>query len=164
MAFNASKDAACGTGIKKVAREYFTSPSTLSLSLPYPAAEPVLKQGMADASGEGSGAQAFAVAENPRHRDFEIVVQNRNRHAAEERKCRDVAVEKGFRRLGRIGLDETGVRMRQVATEESQQKTCSFIRTPPMTPTHSPKSTCGRASGWASGTTTSRDRLCASCT
>jgi hypothetical protein len=31
---------------------------------------------------------------------------------------RDMAVEKGFRRLGRIRLDETGVRMRRVQTED----------------------------------------------
>jgi hypothetical protein len=31
---------------------------------------------------------------------------------------RDMAVEKGFRRLGRIRLDETGVRTRRVQTED----------------------------------------------
>ena len=37
--------------------------------------------------------------------------------------------------------------------------TRSFMRTPPMTPMHSPKSTCAWPGGWASGTKTSRDRL-----
>ncbi len=39
-------------------------------------AKPILEQIMADEFGEGAGALALAVAENPRHRDFEIVVQN----------------------------------------------------------------------------------------
>ncbi len=46
-----------------------------------------------------------------------------------------MTVEKGFRGLRWIGLDEAGVRLRQV-------ETCSFMRTPPITPTLSPKSTC----------------------
>jgi hypothetical protein len=41
----------------------------------------------------------------------------------------------------------------------SKQKTCSFIRTPPMTPMHSPKSTWAWPGGWASGMKTSRDRM-----
>src|SRR3984893_5568875 len=102
---------------------------------------------MADELGEGAGALALAVAENPHHCDFEIIVQNRDRHATEKGKCRDVPIEKSLGRLRRIGLDETGVRLRQ----------SSFIRTPPMTPMHSPKSTCAWPGGWASGTKTTRD-------
>src|SRR3977135_3899972 len=69
---------------------------------------------MANKLREGAGSLALAVAENARHRDFEIIVQNRQRYAAEKGKCRDVPVKKSFRRLRRIGLDEAGVRMRQV--------------------------------------------------
>src|SRR3984893_5485217 len=75
---------------------------------------------MADELGEGAGSLALAVAENAHHRDFEIIVQNRQRYAAEKGKCRDVPVKKSFRRLRRIGLDEAGVRMRQVEAEHMQ--------------------------------------------
>src|SRR3981081_3576638 len=75
---------------------------------------------MADELSEGAGALALAVAENPRHRDFEIVVQNRDRHATEKGKCRDGPIEKSLGRLRRIGLDETGVRLRQVEAEDMQ--------------------------------------------
>ena len=54
----------------------------------------------------------------------QIVVQNRQRHARKRQTPR-VAIEKGFRRLHRISLDEAGVRLRQ----------CRFGRTPPITPT-----------------------------
>jgi hypothetical protein len=62
----------------------------------------------------------LAVAKNARHCDFEIIVQNRDRHAAEKRKCGDVPVEERFRGLRRIGLDEAGVRLRQVETKHTQ--------------------------------------------
>src|SRR5580704_15066089 len=75
---------------------------------------------MANKLREGAGSLALAVAENACHRDFEIIVQNRQRYAAEKGKCRDVPVKKSFRRLRRIGLDEAGVRMRQVEAEHMQ--------------------------------------------
>src|ERR1700720_2699330 len=75
---------------------------------------------MADELGEGPGALPLAVAKNARHCDFEIIVQNRDRHAAEKRKRGDVPVEERFRGLRRIGLDEAGVRMRQVEAEHMQ--------------------------------------------
>src|ERR1700724_278551 len=75
---------------------------------------------MANKPREGAGSLALAVAQNARHRDFEIIVQNRQRYAAEKGKCRDVPVKKRFRRLRRIGLDEAGVRMRQVEAEHMQ--------------------------------------------
>src|ERR1700730_10393868 len=75
---------------------------------------------MADELGEGAGSLALAVAQNAHHCDFEIIVQNRQRYAAEKGKCRDVPVKKSFRRLRRIGLDEAGVRMRQVEAEHMQ--------------------------------------------
>src|SRR3984893_8885740 len=75
---------------------------------------------MADELGEGAGSLALAVAQNAHHSDFEIIVQNQQRHAAEKGKCRDVPVKKSFRRLRRIGLDDAGVRMRQVEAEHMQ--------------------------------------------
>src|SRR3984893_15525374 len=75
---------------------------------------------MANKLREGAGSLALAVAENARHRDFEIIVQNRQRHAAEKGKCRDVPVKQSFRRHRQIALDEAGVRMRQVEAEHMQ--------------------------------------------
>src|ERR1700730_12064669 len=76
---------------------------------------------MADELGEGAGALALAVAKNARHCDFEIIVQNRDRHATEKKGKRgDVPIEKSLGRLRRIGLDETGVRLRQVEAEDMQ--------------------------------------------
>src|SRR5580704_17292831 len=75
---------------------------------------------MADKLREGAGAPTLAVAQNAGHRDFEIIVQNPQRYAAEKGKCRDVPIKKSFRRLRRIGLDEAGVRMRQVEAEHMQ--------------------------------------------
>src|SRR5580693_2744834 len=75
---------------------------------------------MANKLREGAGSLALAVAQNARHRDFEIIVQNRQRYAAEKGKCQNVPIKKSFRRLRRIGLDEAGVRMRQVEAEHMQ--------------------------------------------
>jgi hypothetical protein len=72
---------------------------------------------MADKLREGAGALALAVPENPSHRDFKIIVQDRDRNAAEEGEGQDMAVEKGLSRLRRIGLDEAGVLLRQVETK-----------------------------------------------
>src|ERR1700751_2952815 len=77
-------------------------------------AKPFLKQVMADEFREGAGALALAVPKNTGHRNFEIVVQNRYRHAAKKGKRRDVPIEKGVRRLRRIGLDETCICLRKV--------------------------------------------------
>ena len=82
--------------------------------------EAILEQVMADQFGERSRAQALAVAQNPGHRDLGVVVENRDWNAAEKSERRDMAVQKGLRRLRRIGLDETGVRMRQVEAEDVQ--------------------------------------------
>src|ERR1700687_5777102 len=51
-----------------------------------------MKQIMADEFGKGAGAVALAVPENPRDRDFEIIVQNRDRHTAKKGKGRDVPI------------------------------------------------------------------------
>ena len=43
-----------------------------------------------------------------------IAYKNRDRNAAKKDKRRDVPIEKGFRNLRRIGLDEASIRLRQV--------------------------------------------------
>ena len=63
-------------------------------------------------------ALTLAVAQDPRHRDLGVVVEDRLRHAAEERERLHVAVAERFRRLGRIGHDEDRVGVRQVHREE----------------------------------------------
>ena len=75
---------------------------------------------MVDKLREGAGAPTLAVAKNAGHCDFEIIVQNGDRNAAEEGEGRDMAVQKGFRGLRRIGLDEASVRLRQVETKHMQ--------------------------------------------
>ena len=80
----------------------------------------IVEQKVADEFGEGLRAPPFAVAQYLRHGDLEIVVENRQRNAAEKGEGRDMAVEKRLRRLRRIGLDEAGVRMRQVEAEHMQ--------------------------------------------
>ncbi len=82
--------------------------------------EAIVEQKMADQLGESLRATALAVAENLRHGDLEIVVEYRQRNAAEKSEGRDVAVEKSLRRLRGIGFDEAGVRMRQVEAEHMQ--------------------------------------------
>jgi hypothetical protein len=62
---------------------------------------------------EGDGPLAGPVAEDLRHGKRGVVEQNRQRHAAEEGEGRDVAVAERFHRLGRVGLDEERIRMRQ---------------------------------------------------
>src|SRR5664280_1806751 len=115
--------------------------------------ETVGKQVMADQLGECPRTLALAVAADLRHGNLEVVIQDRQRHTAEQRKRRDMAIEEGLGRLTRIGLHETGVRLRR-----SMQKKWIFCRTPPITPTASPKSTCACPGGCANGTNVSRPR------
>ena len=68
--------------------------------------------------GEDPRALARAVAEDARHRQARVVVQHAPRHAAEEGERRVVPVAERLRRLGRVGLHEAGVRVRQVEAEE----------------------------------------------
>ena len=82
------------------------------------AAEAVLEQVVADQLGERLGALTLAVAADLGHRDLGVVVQDRHRHAAEEGEGAHVPVQEGFRGLARVGLDEAGVRLRQVHAEE----------------------------------------------
>src|SRR3977135_1605700 len=109
---------------------------------------------MANKLREGAGSLALAVAENARHRDFEIIVQNRQRYAAEKGKCRDVPVKKSFRRLRRIGLDEAGVRMGQVEAEHTQLHAHAADDANAFA-----KGGLRRAAGWPGGKKTARARL-----
>ena len=81
-------------------------------------AEPVGEQEVADQLAEGATAHADAIAQNARHGDLEIIIEERERHGAEEGEGCNVAVEKRLGRLGRIGLHEAGIRVRQVHAEE----------------------------------------------
>ena len=68
--------------------------------------------------GEGARPLALAITEDAGHRQLGVVVEDRARHAAQEGERRVVAVEEGLEPLGRVGLDEAGVRVRQVEAEE----------------------------------------------
>ena len=81
-------------------------------------AEPVGEQEVANQLAEGATAHADAIAQNARHGDLEIIIEDRERHGAEEGEGCNVAVEKRLGRLGRIGLHEAGIRVRQVHAEE----------------------------------------------
>src|SRR5450432_3369095 len=73
---------------------------------------------MADQFAEGPRPLPLTVAADLRHRDLQIVVEDRQRHAAEERKRRDMAVEECLGRLARIRPHEASVRLWQVQAEE----------------------------------------------
>ncbi len=51
-------------------------------------------------------------------RDRRVVIENRTRHAAEERDPRDMPIAEGFRRLTTIGLHKARVRVRQAHRQE----------------------------------------------
>jgi hypothetical protein len=68
--------------------------------------------------GEAARALARAVAADARHRQPGVVVEDGPRHAAEEGEGGVVAVAEGLQPLRRVGLDEAGVRVRQVEAEE----------------------------------------------
>ena len=68
--------------------------------------------------GEAAAALARAVAEEARHRQPGVVVEDGARHAAEEAERGVVAVEEGLGPLRRVGLDEARVGVRQVEAEE----------------------------------------------
>ena len=141
-------------------------------------AEPVLEQVMRLQLRKGPGALARAIAEDLRHRDGGVVVEDRRRHAAEEPEGRDMPVAERLGRLGRIGLDEERVRVRkrhreivQLALDPADHavRHCRSelpIAAPPVrarwaTARHgspSPKSTWACPGGCDSGTNTSRDR------
>ena len=61
---------------------------------------------------------ARAVPQDPRHRQGRVVIQDRAGDPAEEGKGADMPVQKGLRRLPRIGLDEPDVLMGQDQAEK----------------------------------------------
>ena len=98
-----------------ILHESFDLPLVVALA---GSSKPILEQVVADQFGERPRALALAIPANLRHRDLEIVVEDRQRHAAKKLECRYVSVEEGLRRLRRIGLHEAGVRLRQIHAEE----------------------------------------------
>ena len=67
---------------------------------------------------EHTRALSHPIAQDARHRQRRVVVQDRARHLAEERECGVVPVTERFAGLRRIGLHKTGVAVRQVQRKE----------------------------------------------
>jgi hypothetical protein len=68
--------------------------------------------------GEGAGPLTLAITEDAGHRQLGVVVEDRLGHAAQKGERRVVAVEESLDPLGRVGLDEAPIRVRQVKAEE----------------------------------------------
>ena len=81
-------------------------------------AEPVGKHVMRLQLAEDPRPLAHPVAQDARHRQRGVVVQDRARHLAEEAERGVVPVTERFGGLRRIGLHETGVAVRQVHRKE----------------------------------------------
>lgn len=60
--------------------------------------------------GKGPGALALPVTAGLRHGDRRIIVQDRQRHAAEEGERRYMPVEERLSRLARISIYKAGIR------------------------------------------------------
>ena len=69
---------------------------------------------MAFEFGERSGFHPRPIAQNPRHRQLGVVVQDRARDSAEVSEGVVMAFQKCFRRLGREGHHEAVIGLRQV--------------------------------------------------
>src|SRR4030081_159131 len=78
------------------------------------AAEPVRKHVMGLQLAEYARSLSHPVAQDARHRQRSVVVQDRARHLAEEAERGVVPVTERFGSLRRIGLRKTGVAVRQV--------------------------------------------------
>lgn len=81
-------------------------------------AEAIPEQAVAHQLGEGARTLTLSVAADLGHCDLGVVVQDRQRHAAEEGEGGDMPVEKSFGGLPRIRLHEAGVGVRQIHAEE----------------------------------------------
>ena len=81
-------------------------------------AKPVGKHVMRLQLAEHPRPLAHPVAQDARHRQRRVVVQDRVRHLAEERERGVVPVAERFGGLRRIGLHEAGIAVRQVHREE----------------------------------------------
>ena len=66
---------------------------------------------------EGPGALSPAIAQDSRHRQLGIVVENALRDSAQEGERRDVAFQEGPGGLGRVGLHKAAVAVGQVEDE-----------------------------------------------
>ena len=60
----------------------------------------------------------LAAIQDPGYRQLGVVVEDRARHPTKEGQGRVMPVEEGLDTLGRVGLDEAGVGVRQVEAEE----------------------------------------------
>src|SRR5215469_531762 len=67
---------------------------------------------------EDSRSQPPAVAQDARHCQLGVVIQDRTRHAAEEVEADPMTITEGLAALRRIGLHQTAVAVRQVHREE----------------------------------------------
>ena len=77
-------------------------------------AKAILKQIMRHQFREYTGPFACPIPENAGNCDPRIVIKDRHRHTAEERERRDMRITECFRRLSRIRLQKTCIRMWQV--------------------------------------------------
>ena len=93
----------------------------LDLALVVPlsrASEAIAEQIVAQKLGERLRALAPAITADLRNRQLGVVIEDRLRHATEERKRADVTIQECFRRLRRINLHERHVRIGQVHVED----------------------------------------------
>ena len=73
---------------------------------------------MRQESAEQRGTLARAVWQDLRHKAAVVVIDDRARHRAEERKGMNVSVHPGFRHCRRIGPHIAGITVRQIEREE----------------------------------------------
>src|SRR5271156_3836592 len=81
-------------------------------------AETILEQVVRLQFGEYARPLPLAVTQDAGHCDSGVVIQDRLRNAAEKCERTNVTIAEGFRRLCRITDYKTGVRVRQVKSEE----------------------------------------------
>ena len=101
----------------------------LVVALPRPT-EAVLEQVVGLQPREHPAPRPGPVAQDLRHRERGVVIEDRPRHAAEEGEGRDMPVAQRLRRLGKVRLHEDRVALRQVHHEE--------MHLPLLAPQHRP--------------------------
>lgn len=109
----------------KLRRVKPTMPSTLPLSFPFPgrrctAPIAILEDIVGLQGCEEVAALARAITQNLCHREFGVVVEDRQRHPAKELERRNMPVAERLRRLRMIGLHEDRIALRKVHHEEPQ--------------------------------------------
>ena len=92
-------------------------------------AEPVGNHVMRLQLAEHPRPAARSIAQDARHRQLRVVLQYRLRYRAEESKRTVVPVTEPFAGLHRIGLDETGVAVRQVHRKKWIWRSTPAVRT-----------------------------------